>query len=274
MPIGTRTDMRKASSSIKLKSRAGQPPKSAELEARIQTFVDMLTPRDAKARPHISASRRRSMQSEQGEAGERGERGVEQSRPHTSPKRLLRYFDNLHASAHEPTKLPLGPITLPEMQGASPQIGFIDVKRSPSKRGSEGDTDSNSIDPSPSRTKSQNSKSSSRPQSASSRMEDEAKTQTELLRPPKREYMRIYYSDFLSQKPADKPKYLDSNESTIDSEELQTWISNTHPRLRTDVYPLYMMTKDVLQRLVDDKCQIINVELVRRNRPPRSSLAS
>ena len=28
-----------------------------------------------------------------------------------------------------------------------------------------------------------------------------------LLQPPPREYMRIYYSDFLSQKPADKPVY-------------------------------------------------------------------
>ena len=82
--------------------------------------------------------------------------------------------------------------------------------------------------------------------------------------PSKCDYLRVYYSDFLSQHPtedADKPKYSDVDESTIESEELQKWILDSHPRSRTETYPLYLLTKDVLRRVSASKCKIINTTM-------------
>ena len=82
--------------------------------------------------------------------------------------------------------------------------------------------------------------------------------------PAKCDYLRVYYSDFLSQQPteeADRPTYADSQKASIESEELQKWILDSHPRSRTETYPLYLLTKDVLRRVTTDKCTIINTTL-------------
>ena len=45
--------------------------------------------------------------------------------------------------------------------------------------------------------------------------------------PSQRDYLRVYYSDFLSQPPveaADRPRFVDSEETSIESEELQDWV--------------------------------------------------
>ena len=61
--------------------------------------------------------------------------------------------------------------------------------------------------------------------------------------PSQRDYLRVYYSDFLSQPPVeqvDRPKFVDSSETTIESEELQDWVmrvrSYTHARARTQAH--------------------------------------
>ena len=38
-------------------------------------------------------------------------------------------------------------------------------------------------------------------------------------------------------------------------------VLESHPRSRTEAYPLYVLTKDVLKRVVDGKCKIINTNL-------------
>jgi len=78
---------------------------------------------------------------------------------------------------------------------------------------------------------------------------------------PKRDYLRVYYSDYLSQRPVDqedRPRYADAGETAMESEDLKDWVLQSHPRTRTETYPLYLLTKDLLQRLTEDKCRIID----------------
>ena len=49
--------------------------------------------------------------------------------------------------------------------------------------------------------------------------------------------------------------------STIESAELQRWMQQVHPRSRTEAYPLYLLTRDILQRVASDKLKIINSEI-------------
>jgi hypothetical protein len=84
--------------------------------------------------------------------------------------------------------------------------------------------------------------------------------------PSKRDYLRVYYSDFLGQAPpedAQRPRFADSDELTIESEELQKWVLQSSPRSRTEVYPLYLLTKDILRRVAADKCMVINYTMIR-----------
>jgi chaperonin cofactor prefoldin len=56
-------------------------------------------------------------------------------------------------------------------------------------------------------------------------------------------------------------RYADTQGGTIESEELQKWILDSHPRSRTEAYPLYLLTKDVLKQVATDKCLVINSTL-------------
>ena len=47
-----------------------------------------------------------------------------------------------------------------------------------------------------------------------------------------------------------------------------TRVLESYPRSRTEAYPLYMLTKDVLRRVVDNKCSIINTNLGNLNPKP------
>jgi len=76
----------------------------------------------------------------------------------------------------------------------------------------------------------------------------------------------VYYSDFLSQQPiedAERPTYADTQGGSIESEELQKWVLDSHPRSRTETYPLYLLTKDILRRVATDKCAVINTTLTK-----------
>ena len=84
--------------------------------------------------------------------------------------------------------------------------------------------------------------------------------------PTKCDYLRVYYSDFLSQQPiedAERPTYADTQGGSIESEELQKWVLDSHPRSRTETYPLYLLTKDILRRVATDKCAVINTTLTK-----------
>ena len=83
--------------------------------------------------------------------------------------------------------------------------------------------------------------------------------------PSKRDYLRVYYSDFLGQEEPqqeDRPQFVDpTSETSIESDELQNWVLQIQPRARTEVYPLYLLTKDILRRVATNKCRIINSRL-------------
>ena len=64
-----------------------------------------------------------------------------------------------------------------------------------------------------------------------------------------REHLRLYYSDFLRVPTAEKPRYMDMDEKTVDCDDLIAWIVQAEPRSRMDAYPLLIMCRDLLQRL-------------------------
>ena len=76
-----------------------------------------------------------------------------------------------------------------------------------------------------------------------------------------RDYLRIYYSDFLYQRRGEGPKYAKSDQSQIESDDLQDWVLRMQPRSRVDCYPLYLLTKELLQQLALGKCEVISSEL-------------
>jgi hypothetical protein len=90
---------------------------------------------------------------------------------------------------------------------------------------------------------------------------NQAETDRSSTVPAKTDYLRVYYSDFLYQPPicdVEKLRFADSGKSTVESELLQKWILESHPRSRTEAYPLYLLTKDVLRRISTNKYKIIN----------------
>ena len=89
---------------------------------------------------------------------------------------------------------------------------------------------------------------------------DEVAPHDEAKMPSKRDYLRIYYSDFLRQKPAKGPAFADDEQTTIESDTLTAWVLAQAPRSRIDTYPLYLLTKDLLQKLSSGQCKIINSE--------------
>jgi len=82
--------------------------------------------------------------------------------------------------------------------------------------------------------------------------------------PSKCDYLRVYYSDFLSQRPTDnvrRPLFANENESKIESDELLSWLLHVQPRARTETYPLYLLTKEVLTRVTKGRCEIFNSKI-------------
>eukprot|EP00802_Teleaulax_amphioxeia_P008926 Tamp_08937.p1 GENE.Tamp_08937~~Tamp_08937.p1 ORF type:complete len:425 (+),score=67.86 Tamp_08937:435-1709(+) len=77
----------------------------------------------------------------------------------------------------------------------------------------------------------------------------------------KRDYLRVYYSDFLSQPPLAKDlqvPYVDGTEREIEGARLLEWLDSVEPRARTETYPLYLLTKEILYRLTREECAIID----------------
>ena len=73
-----------------------------------------------------------------------------------------------------------------------------------------------------------------------------------------REYLRVYYSDFLGVNPANKPKFSDPLEKTIDCDDWLEWIRYANPRTRLDAYPLLLVCKELLDRLVRRELTLIS----------------
>jgi hypothetical protein len=65
-----------------------------------------------------------------------------------------------------------------------------------------------------------------------------------------REYLRIYYGDYLGVQPAKKPRFADDAEATIDCDDWFDWVRQVNPRTRVDAYPLLLVCRDLLDRLV------------------------
>jgi hypothetical protein len=49
--------------------------------------------------------------------------------------------------------------------------------------------------------------------------------------------------------------------SPLESDDLQDWVLGMQPRSRVDCYPLYLLTKELLQQLALGKCEVISSEL-------------
>jgi len=76
-----------------------------------------------------------------------------------------------------------------------------------------------------------------------------------------RDYLRVYYSDYLSTGPLleiDKPKFIDASEAAIEGDDLLSWILSVQPRSRTETYPLYVLTKDMLKRIAQGRLAVIS----------------
>ena len=76
---------------------------------------------------------------------------------------------------------------------------------------------------------------------------------------PKNEYLRLYYCDFLAAPPAIPPAVNQNDE--IDVEVLQDWLASTEPRDRTQAYPLLVVARTVLARLVLGEYKLISTRL-------------
>ena len=73
-----------------------------------------------------------------------------------------------------------------------------------------------------------------------------------------REYLRVYYSDFLGVAPAKGPDFTDSSASKVEEEEWVRWMEHAQPRTRVDAYPLLLVCKDLLRRLAGRDIRIIS----------------
>ena len=80
-------------------------------------------------------------------------------------------------------------------------------------------------------------------------MEVEIEHSTSVV-PPPRQYLRIYYGDFLGVAPMHKPNFADPEEKMLDCDEWFNWIRLAHPRTRVDAYPMLLVCKELLDRFV------------------------
>ena len=58
-----------------------------------------------------------------------------------------------------------------------------------------------------------------------------------------REYLRVYYSDFLGAAPAKGPRLADAEGKTVECDEWVRWMQEANPRTRVDAYPLLLVCK-------------------------------
>jgi hypothetical protein len=58
-----------------------------------------------------------------------------------------------------------------------------------------------------------------------------------------REYLRVYYSDFLGAAPAKGPTLADVEGKTVECDEWVRWMQEANPRTRVDAYPLLLVCK-------------------------------
>uniref|UniRef100_A0A7S0EGA7 Uncharacterized protein n=1 Tax=Hanusia phi TaxID=3032 RepID=A0A7S0EGA7_9CRYP len=77
-----------------------------------------------------------------------------------------------------------------------------------------------------------------------------------------RDYLRFYYTDYLAipLMEESKPKFADERSESIEIVELCRWISSVNPRTRLESYPLFVLCKDVLNRLATKELKIIDSE--------------
>ena len=104
---------------------------------------------------------------------------------------------------------------------------------------------------------------------------DDASSSPALSTP--RDYLRIYYGDYLGASQANKPNFADPLEKTIDCDDWIEWIRNANPRTRVDAYPLLLVCKELLDRLVRRDLTLIshrNEELVRSLEQVQTELAT
>ena len=73
-----------------------------------------------------------------------------------------------------------------------------------------------------------------------------------------REYLRVYYGDYLGVSPAQKPRFADIAETTLDCEDWLEWIRHATPRTRLDAYPLLLVCKDLLDRFVRRELRLVS----------------
>ncbi|EKX52153.1 hypothetical protein GUITHDRAFT_102054 [Guillardia theta CCMP2712] len=75
-----------------------------------------------------------------------------------------------------------------------------------------------------------------------------------------RDYLRFYYTDYLGSPPMEdsKPKFADDRGEAIEIQELCRWISSVNPRTRLESYPLFVLCKDVLNRIATKELKIID----------------
>ena len=76
--------------------------------------------------------------------------------------------------------------------------------------------------------------------------------------PAPREYLRIYYGDYLGLTPAKKPRFADEGESTIDCDDWIDWVRQVNPRTRVDAYPLLLVCRDLLDRFVRRELSLVS----------------
>ena len=78
------------------------------------------------------------------------------------------------------------------------------------------------------------------------------------LRSCSRDFLRVYYSDYLGVTQAKGPKFLDEEETRLEYEEWIKWMQETNPRSRMDAYPMLLICKELLRRLARKEIHIIS----------------
>ena len=73
-----------------------------------------------------------------------------------------------------------------------------------------------------------------------------------------RDYLRVYYSDYLGVEPAKGPDYADAAGASIDCEEWVRWMQQAQPRTRVDAYPLLLVCKDLLRRVAARDVRVVS----------------
>ncbi len=70
--------------------------------------------------------------------------------------------------------------------------------------------------------------------------------------------MRVYYGDYLGVSPAQRPRFADDSDATVDCEDWIEWIRHANPRTRMDAYPLLLVCKDLLDRFVRRELRLVS----------------